>query len=197
MIFLYILLGIFILIFLCLSLPITVMAGYDDHFYIKVQYLFFLFNPLKKEKKIKKIKPKKDAVKTSKKNIPYFDDLFKKQSLPDAIVELCSLLRIFFEKFAAILKRSTMQSFSLTITEYNADAATAAINYGRICAVVYPFLGFLNSLMPFKSQNVQIFCDYNSGKSNFQFDLKWKVIPILCIGPIISFVFDLIKNKGR
>ncbi len=197
MIFLYILLGIFILIFLFLSLPITVKAGYNNHFYIKVQYLFFIITPLKKDKSSNNKKRKKDKVKPPKKGVSYFSGLFEKQPLPDAISELCGFLHILFEKFAAILKRSTMQSFSLKITEYNEDAAAAAINYGRICAVVYPFLGFLNSLMPFKSQNVQIFCDYNSGKSSFEFDLKWQLIPILCIGPLISFIFDLIKNKGR
>lgn len=199
MIFLYILFGFIFLIFFCLCVPVTVTAGYEKSFYVKVRYLFFtLLYPDTKKKKNTAVKEKKSKKSKSKqKSLAYFDDLFQHNSLPDAISELCAVLRLLVEKFAEILRGSSMRRFSLQIIAYNADAAAAAIQYGSICATVYPFLGFINSLISFKQQNVEIICDYTGGKNSFQLDLKWQVIPLFCLGPLITFIFDLIKNKGR
>ncbi|MBQ7288377.1 MAG: hypothetical protein IJW78_01495 [Clostridia bacterium] len=158
--------------------------------------MFFSYSPTAARKKKEKTQ-KKSANKKSATHISYFNELFRQNTLPDAISELFSVLRIVADKADKILCRSTMSRFSLQITAFHADAAAAAIQYGEICAAVYPFLGFLNSKISFKRQKVEIFCDYTCGKSSFQMDLKWRLVPLLCIGPLIALLFDLIKNKGR
>ncbi len=196
MIILYIFLSLVALILLLLCLPVTVVAGYNGKFYFKLYYFLFKLNSRKANKR-QKTKKTKTKIKSKKKSLGYFNELFSNKALPDAIAELCSYVKIIVEKLAVILKRSSMRHFYLKITESHSEAATAAINYGTICATVYPFLGFLNSVIPFDQQNVEIFCDYSGKKSEFNFDLKWRVIPLFCIGPLISTLFEFIKEKGR
>ena len=197
-VFLYILFGLLFFCLLLLCLPVTVTAGYHDAFFAQIRYLFFSFVPGEEKKNTTaRRKEKKPSSDHHKKGLAFFNEIFQKNPLPDAISELCALLRLAIEKAGAILRRASMRRFSLQITHYNADAAAAAVEYGQICAVVYPFLGFLNSILPFKKQNVAIWCDYNGGKSDFQLDFKLRLIPILCVGSLIAFVFDYIKNKGR
>ena len=156
----------------------------------------FKLNPEKANKK-QKTKKTKTKIKSKNKTLGYFNELFSNKTLPDAIAELCNYVKIIVEKLAVILRRSSMRHFNLKITESNSEAATAAINYGTICATVYPFLGFLNSIIPFNQQNVEINCDYTGKNKEFIFDLKWRIIPLFCIGPLISILFEFIKEKGR
>lgn len=198
MVFLYVLLGLFLLCLLLLCLPVTVTAGYNDHFWLQVRYTFFHFSPgEKKEKQKKKLEKKAEKPGAGKKGLAYFNELFQNNPLPDAISELCALLGLLLQKATKILRRSSMRRFTLQITYSNADAAAAAIGYGQICAVAYPFLGFLNSLIPFHKQNIDISCDYSGENSCFALDLKWRLIPLFCIGPLLSFIWDYIKYKGR
>lgn len=198
MVFFYVILGILLLCLLLLCLPITITAGYTEHFWLRARYAFFRIYPRKEKSKQKK-NPKKQekCPKQSKKDLNYFNELFKKNSLPDAISELCALLSLALQNAAKILRLSSMRHFTLQITYSNADAAAAAIGYGRICAVVYPFLGFLNSLISFNKQNISIYCDYSGDKNNFTLDLKYRLIPLFCVGPLLSFILDYIKRKGR
>ena len=196
MIVLYIFLSLVALILLLLSLPVTVIAGYNEKFYFKLYYFLFKLNSEKANKK-QKTKKTKTKIKSKKNLFGYFKELFSNEPLPDAIAELCKYVKIIVEKLAVILRRSSMRHFNLKITESNSEAATAAINYGTICATVYPFLGFLNSVIPFNQQNVEINCDYTGENSEFKFDLKWRLIPLFCISPLISMLFEFIKEKGR
>lgn len=195
MIVLYIIVFILLFVLLLLSLPITVKVRYNEKFNYNIYYSVIKISPQKINKKSKqKTKAKNEG---KKKSLGYFSELLKNKPLPEAIAELCNYLSISLEKLALVLKRSSVMRFRLKIIESDSDAATAAINYGKICATVYPFLGFLNSHMTFKEQKVQIYCDYSGQKSEFKFYLKWRLIPLLCIGPLFSLLLEFIKSKGR
>ncbi len=160
--------------FLLLPVKFIIKNDKDNKFSFICKFLFFsfgdgnkAFGKLKKkvgaDKKKKENKSKTDVVTLVKENL----DLIK-----DVLIELVGLL-----------KHCKGEKFELEIVCYSDDAAMAAIHYGECCAIVYPFLGFINSLVKIKDKKrkIDIYCDYNCGKSSvvFEFCLSVKICYIL------------------
>ena len=160
MLWLYILLGIVLFFAIILAIPIKVCVQYKKQFFCRLRIGFvkiILYPPVPKKKKSKKKKkteqPQKPAPKKEKKP----NDNFLKELGLSRITELAAgVLKDFF---AHII----IKSFALSIKVGGKDAADTAINYGKVCSVVYPLTSAVISSMKYTHYGVDILPDFTEG----------------------------------
>ena len=148
--------------------------------------LLCLLFPKNGEKKEEKPKPKKEN---------FLKTFYNNQGLSGVIefinncVGALKRFSVRFIKRAVIIKK-----FHLDIHVTEDDAAATAIKYGKVCAALYPSLGFICSNMKVKDYKANVFADYCGEKTTVSFVTKTAFIPRALINAGIALVFSLLKQ---
>lgn len=184
MLWLYILLGILLVIFLLLLMPVKLKASYNEDFRcsLKIGFIRIQLYPQKPKKKKKKKKQKKadeeqkgEKKKEShvkQKGISWLFDLIKK--IADLAV---GALKDFFRH---IIVKKLMLSVSIA----GDDAADTAVKYGYCCSAVYPAFGIIVGAVKCKSYGVDISPNFEEkAKSavNMELEAKIKILWLLAL----------------
>ncbi len=203
---LYIFLGIVVFITLILSIRITLNGEFFDEFRLSVRWLFlnFAILPAKKSDKPKKEKapkekkekteeePQTDETPTDKKeNI--FVQFYHNQGF-DGVIQLINNTGNALGKLMHSLKKHIVLRelyLWMTITG-GCDAAETALEYGRICQVVFPTLSFICSNLTVKKYDVEIEPDFLGQKNKAQFAFSVSVRPIFILNALIVLVVRLL-----
>lgn len=203
---LLIILGIIIFIMLILAVPVNIYSEYNEEFVLYIRYLFikyYIYPPQeKKNKKKKKEKKPKDEKKDDKKEeekeekpkekSDNFIKTFYNDQGVSGIIELISNVAAKLKKGMGKIGRSFyIRMFWLRINVADGDAANTAQKYGKVCAAVYPPLGYILSTVHSKNCSVKINPDFLGGKSQGAFKLSLDLIPLKLIGAGISLAFSL------
>lgn len=171
--------------------PVSAKLGLDDDFYFLVEFLSFTLYDSKKPRVKKKRRKKKTNETPAKKSSPkkqkkdnLFQKLYKKQGLRGTVNELCSVAKFAVSKCGAILKRFSFEKISIDIKVATDNAADTAIQYGTVCAAVYPIAAFLNSIVGAKLKKIDIRSDFESQNPELTFDftVRCRVIWLLIFG---------------
>ncbi len=196
-IFLIILFFIAILITAALMLPVYIIVRNDENNKLILRYkiLFKTFgqesnpdNPIallfKKSSGISQIQTQK--IKTSIKKSGLFSTLSSTYNI------LISLLR----EIVKLLKHCTVEKLCLDIVCTGADAAEAAINYGKCSSLTYPFLGMVDVLMKIKrnKESVNISCDPLCSAQRFDYNI---VISVRIFRLLAAFIRIAFKEARR
>ena len=97
----------------------------------------------------------------------------------------------------------TVKKLWLTYKCTGEDAADAAINYGKVCAVVYPFLTLVHTTFKVKErgERVDILCDYDGDKDSFLFNIVLSVGVGRVLAAASKVIFkeigERIKNESK
>lgn len=183
--FVFILLLCFLLLFLVLLIPakLKVTASFEKVDF-KVSVLGFKL-PTKKEGKTNK----------KKKGLKGF---LKGHSLSSKINVVFSILKQILSKTEYVLKRSKVEQFNLDITVAGDDAATAAIEYGAVCAVVYPAFSLIQNYNKNLKENINISCDYTVSKPHLDFCcvVSIRLIHLLAVLSVLPAIIKAVSKKG-
>lgn len=203
---LYIILGIIAFFIAVLSVPVFVELEYTDKVKMSVSWLFLKFkiypNDKPKKEKPKKEKPAKEKPKKEdkpeaapkEKKDNFIKVFYNNQGFP-GILELIGNVTSTMGKFSKGFLRSiyiTRLRIKISVTE--GDAAKTAIKYGKICAQVYPQLGYICSSCHVKNYSVNILADYCGEKTKGEFETKVGLVPRSVINAGIAFAFRLVKH---
>ena len=184
MLWLYILLGILLVIFLLLLMPVKLKASYNEDFRcsLKIGFVKIQLYPQKPKKKKKKKKPKKadEEQKVEKKKeslvkqkgISWLFDLIKK--IADLAV---GALKDFF-------RHIIVKKLMLSINIAGKDAADTAVKYGYCCSAVYPAFGIIVGAVKCKSYGVDIspnFEEKAKSSVNMELEAKIKILWLLAL----------------
>lgn len=181
MIVLYILGGLLAVIVLILLLPLSVEVKFDGDFLFKVKFAGFKVYPLDKKTK----KPKTD---TPKKDIPQKENLFgklvEKKGFKGTIREIFLFFRSCLNPLKAFLRFIKFRKIKLNLIVAGDDVAKTAIDYGAVCAAVYPVLSLFDSIANVKYKKINLKAGFEEGKSSFDFslDIKISLLFILIFG---------------
>ena len=163
MLWLYILLGIVLFFAIILAIPIKVCVQYKKQFFCRLRIGFvkiILYPPVPKKKKPKK----KKKTEQPQKPAPKKEENFLKELGLSGIVNLFTRIT---ELTAGVLKdffaHIIIKSFALSIKVGGKDAADTAINYGKVCSVVYPLTSAVISSMKYTHYGVDILPDFTEG----------------------------------
>lgn len=176
MLWLYILLGILLVLFLLLLMPVKLKATYNEDFrcVLKIGFVKFSLYPPKPKKKKKK-KPKKadeeqKSEETKKesfikeKGISWLFDLIKK--IADLAV---GALKDFF-------RHIIVKKLLLSISIAGSDAADTAVKYGYCCSAVYPAFGIIVGAVKCKKYGVDISPNFEEkAKSSIYMELEARI----------------------
>lgn len=181
MIALWILLGILLLILLVLLIPVEVFAVYREEMTLTLKILFWkktlLPSPPKHEKKQKKKPDKKPKKKKKDKEKPSDAEdkqPAKKQSLLGKIKEkkglsgLISLLVEVAEIACGTLKwlfsHIVIHRMNIGVALNAGDAASTAVDYGKLCSVVYPAVNIITAVTVCRDYHVTVEPVFDSDK---------------------------------
>ena len=183
MLWLYILLGLLLVIFLLLLIPVTLKASYKEDFrcILKIGFVKISLYPQKPKKKKKppkkgdeksKHEEKKKESLVKEKGISWLFDLIKK--IADLAV---GALKDFFRH---IIVKKLMLSISIA----GDNAADTAVKYGYCCSAVYPAFGIIVGAVKCKSYGVDISPNFEEkAKSavNMELEAKIKILWLLAL----------------
>ena len=99
-----------------------------------------------------------------------------------------------------LIKKVIVKKFRLNIIVASDDAAQTALLYGGVCSVLYPVVGFLETVMDFKEDNMKIVCDYESAQPDLDFyaEIKIRVIHLLiAVFKIIPEITKFLKEVNE
>ncbi len=172
MIALYILAGLLILITLILLLPVGVELKYKDEFTFSVRFAGIkIFGPGTKSNKSK---PQTETEKVSKDNQfkAAFEKLKDKHGFAGAVKEIFTLFKDCLVHLKYFIKTMKFKKVYLDLGVVGSDAAQTAIQYGQVCATVYPILSFFQSIARVKYKQINVKSDFENKKSTFSFSLN-------------------------
>lgn len=184
MLWLYILLGILLVIFLLLLTPVKLKATYNEDFRctLKIGFVKITLYPQKPKKKKKKKPEKTDKEQKSdekkkeslikEKGISWLFDLIKK--IADLAV---GALKDFF-------RHIIVKKLALSISIAGNDAADTAVKYGYCCSAVYPAFGIIVGAVRCKKYGVDIspnFEEKAKSSVNMELEAKIKILWLLAL----------------
>lgn len=205
MVALYIILGIIALFLIILSIPLSVYGYYDEEFILYVKYTFFKFyiyppqDRPKKEKKEKEKPEKKKEKKPddNKKGDNFIVTFYKNQGVSGIIDLIGNVMAILKKSGKSIFRAFHIKHLYIKILVSSSDAAQTAVDYGKMCAKVYPSIGFITSNIKSKNVRVNVSPDFLGNKNKGSFSTKVNIIPRTLLGAIIvlgvKMVIQLIK----
>ena len=173
MTWLYILLGIILLIVLLLMTTVGVKANFDKELRAVLKIGFFSYQLYPPKPKRKKKKPVKKEPKEEK---PAEEK--KKKKKPGLIQEKGILWLVDLLRDAASLAAGALKSFfkhlvikrlSISISYHGEDADDTAVKYGYFCLAVYPAVSILVKAAGCKSYGVDISPDFTEGADSRYF----------------------------
>lgn len=169
-----IVLGVVLLLLFALCLPIYVHVFYEEELEIKIKYLFFTFpvvpRPDKpKQGKKRRVKKKKSGAKAveqkeDKPEAPLWKQIYREKGISGLLHFLTDLGKLAQTTLKKILRHALIKRFELAVTSGGEDAAAAALNYGRACAVVYPAAALLLKICNHRKAQVSVLPDFQSGE---------------------------------
>ncbi len=157
----YIIAGIALVLAAILASPIVIGVRFEQDLLVTVRFWFFRFRVYPKKEKSKN--KKANAKKQNKKKQTSSQTENKKAKLPQGIGKVQQVFKVLgalFHGSLRLLRGARLRKVNLTIGVTGEDAAQAAISYGTVCSIVYPFLGLLDTHMKLKNPKVNIYCDY-------------------------------------
>jgi hypothetical protein len=199
-IFLSIVLFIALIITAILLLPVSIIIKTDQNGEVILRYklLFKTFgedpdpdNPI-----VKTLKEASGLSRLEKENLK---DSAQKNSYLSTLSESFTLIITLLKRLLNVLHFGTLKVLKLHITCAEDDAAKTAIDYGRCCALAYPFLGFLHSNLRVrkKGEDINISCDYESKKGDYSFELVLVLRFFRVLGAFLATAFDEAKRISQ
>ena len=171
MIALYILLGFLLLLFLITLLSVHVYFDFVDEPVLSVRVLFVRIPILpakekkqkpekkKKQKKKKKPEPKKEEKKEEKpkkEKKSLITKLREKKGLTGILSLLTELSKLAGTTLKNLFSHIVIHKFDFGIMLSGEDASSVAVNYGRLCSVVYPAVNIITAATKCKDYNVTL-----------------------------------------
>ena len=183
--------------FLLLS-SLTVVFNIDEQIVLEVKFLgISLFNFNSKHKANNKPSVKKTAAKKNdkKKLTSVLKEFAKGKSKKELIEEILEIIKELCVKFGRLLKHIKFKKLEFNLTVASSDAATTAILYGNLCAVVYSICGMLSTAYNFDAKKVKVLTDFTSENMKIMLKSKIKVKLIYLVAFAISAAFSIIKLR--
>lgn len=197
MLWLYILLGILLAIFLLLLVPVSITIKYENDFLCKLRIGFVpitIYPPKPKKEKKKKVKKKEPGQEKQEESKEKKPNLLQEKGLSWFINLIKKVAELAKDALKDFFKHIIINRFMLSITILGNDAADTAIKYGKLCAAVYPAVGIITGAAKCKKCGIDLAPDFDKkSKASIYFDLKARILALWIVGLIIKYGVKGIK----
>lgn len=198
MTWLYILLGIILLIVIILLTPVGVRAKFDKELraVLKIGFVpvqLYPPKPKRKKKKPEKEKPKEEEQKEEK----------PKKKKPNLIQEKGILWLVDLIRDAASLAKGALKSFfkhliikrlNISISYHGEDADDTAVKYGYFCLAVYPAVSILVKVAKCRDYGVDISPNFTEGgESRYFVDIYARIRILWIVAMVFRYGFKALR----
>lgn len=198
----YCLLGLLALLVLLLLFPVSVRIRYQEEFLARIRvfgipvYRFSSESSRNKSEKCSQPTGKKKKAKASRHSAKngFFADLandLKQDGVSAVLNKLKALVKLAAGASGRILKSITVGRLQLQLFIASEDAATTAVRTGQVCALLYPSLSALQSVLTIRRRAVTVTPDYLAEKSRAVIDVRMRVVPIRLLWAALWTVLKL------
>ncbi len=187
----YSLLGLLGLLLLLLIAPVLVRVRYREELTVCVRVLgipvyryFSNEEPKQKKPKKRKDKPAGKPKKKKEKKDGFLVDLSKQlktEGVGAVVATVKALAGLAVGALRRVMKATTVDRLQLQLFVASEDAAKTAQTTGAVCAVLYPSLTALQSVLRIRHRAVTVTPDYLAEKGRVVADVRLHVIPIRMI----------------
>ncbi len=197
-IFLIVMLILFLIFAMIMISSVHVYVFFQDELKFHVRFWFYTYRSENTKNKAKK---KKSSVEDEKKKKLKEEKVSKKKKLSQKISEMKDLYHIGSSLLPKLFRLIKIKRLCLYIAVGSDDAATTAINYGRLCSVVYPLLSVILKNNFQKRSDIQIAPNFQLQKSKMLVETKLRVnigktFWLACIA-LISYLKLMYKSKQK
>lgn len=200
---LYIIGGILFFLLLLLIIPVSAELSYFDRFTVLVKYggikVFDSDKPQKPKKpeKSESVPQKKDNKAAKKEG--FIKKIFREKGKIGGIKFCFAVLKVALSRIVWVIKKIKFRKLILDIKISSDDAATTAIAYGTVCAVVYPVVNIItrNTDIGIKSVNISTDFDKISPEISVSFSLKTRLIYAFIATISLFFAYIRIKKESE
>ncbi len=168
----------------------------------------------KKKVNVEKSKPKSENQKTNSNNkkqkrkdknknkkpnpvVKWLKSLYNKggvEAITEAFKKIASLVSNVLKP---IFRSVRFRNIDINIIVASDNAADTAINYGRLCAGVYPALGIILNVIKYNQYSVNIKPDFNKEKIELDISTEISLIPWVVIFGAVHALVRFIKFKAK
>ena len=180
MVALWVTLAVFLAIYILMLFPVRITANLcqEPEFVVRYLFLRFKIHP-KKAKKVKQ--PKKEKSQASLK-----DDKAKPKKhhgVSYYVNKYGDLLKAVLKAAGKLLKSLVIKRLAVNIVVGSDDAAQTAVEYGAVCAVVYPVVSMIESSLMVKRTEINVNADFDatSARGELYVDMRIRVLRVLVI----------------
>lgn len=180
--------GIVIIIAILPLCPVCLTWKYEEELSVTAKYLFFNFMLLPaKQKQEKADKPKQ-------KN-GFLKDYCEKHGFSKTVSQIFEILKAVVSRFVWLFKRFKFKDVYLDITVASENAAYTAVEYGAVCAAVYPAMSLISTVATANIKRLNVSANFDSDKWNITTSGVLKCRLIWLLTALISLVLALVKSE--
>ncbi len=223
---LWVLLGLLILIAAALAVPVRLYVRYTKEIFLQVRYLFLKFTiPITEEQKAQQAKKKrkkpgrpdkkkdkaasdksdkKSGGKPKKKKkenpvVKWLKSLYNKGGVDAIITAFKRIASLVGNVLKPIFTHVRLSHLNIDIAVASDNAADTAINYGRLCAGVYPALTVILNVVKYDDYKVNIRPDFDKKELETDISTEIAIVPwVAAAGALHALVrFIGFKIKGE
>lgn len=191
----FIVLGIVGVVTALLASPIVLKVELKEQVTVTLRFWFVKIGLYPRPPKTKKKPSQKQRKKpTAEESAEVEATPPQKEGTVKKIKQLFKVLSTLFHGSFRLLKGAKVKNLNLTLGITGEDAATAAIHYGQVCSIAYPFLGLIDAHMKLKNPKVNIYCDYLAEKPTIECSGKICVSVFHAVGTALFILKELIMK---
>lgn len=156
----------------------------------------------KKEKKKKPRRTKKEPTGEKKENIfARMHRQWKQDGVKALISTYLYLAKLAVRTVGKLLRAPIIDRLRVRLSVTGSEPDQTAVQYGKMCALLYPAQAVLESKMRFRDAQVQVIPDFIGSKMQAEVDLKAHIYPIRAVGialwALIKFITGTTKTNKR
>ena len=198
MLVLYILLGFVLLLLLLLLIPVRLRLEMEAKASTSLSWVFLKFRLLsQKPRRRAAAEAEADAEKEKKKGENLFSRTAREEGAAAAFQLAAQTVRSAADKFLPLFRRMVVELLWLEVDVATPDAAKTEMEYGGICAAVFPLRGFLGEIMTFSRERIVIPPDFSGEESRVRLRLRVRLRPIFAVWAAIRFLCELLLYKWK
>ena len=186
----------FILILIILLLPVKFIIRNDDEnrFYFRVKFLWFSFGDSKKTKKGAHQKSGIEQL-----ELESLKARVQRDGITETLTVAAKIIKTVFKRLERVIEHGRVNRFDFIVVCSAKDAAQTAIRYGSCCAIVYPLLGFINSIIKVnpKNRNIDVSCKYGDVSEVLRYNFIISVRIFYLLVAALGLLWDYIKLKRQ
>lgn len=189
MIVLYILGGLLALVLILLLCDIVIRIDYRDGFRLSVRYAFLRFQLVpskqpaaKKRKKTSETPPQPKQPK-------------KKSKLDVSVGEIVDIVGRIFQTLGEIVGKTRVRPCKVDISVASPDAATTALNYGRICAALGGLQALMKEKLGYCAPDFRVGWDYTTEKTTVRCKIAVRIRMIRVVKSGVTLIVGLLLGE--